>query len=115
MVERPTAGWREHVADETAEIAAGILDPDDAFAAGLFPAEMLAQTDEVLTRFERDVDDLVSHRWEPASDADIFAVIERTVKALNVVDARFDGAAYETGEREQLRAGRPNQSGAGAR
>jgi hypothetical protein len=102
MVERPTAGWHEQIAEEAAGIAAGTLDPDDAFASGLFPAEMLAQTDEVLNRFEEDVADLVSHRWEPATDADVFAVIERTVKALNVVNARFDGAAYETGERGQL-------------
>ncbi|MFC7277362.1 hypothetical protein ACFQS1_25500 [Paractinoplanes rhizophilus] len=102
MVQRPTAGWREQVDDEAAQIAAGALDLDDAFAAGLFPPEMLAQTDEVLTRFEQDVAELVSHRWEPATDTDIFAVIERTVKALNVVNARFGGAAYETGEREQL-------------
>ena len=63
---------------------------------------MLAQADEVLTRFEKGSADLVRHRWEPATDEDIRAVIERTVKALNVVDARFGGAACETGEREQL-------------
>ncbi|GAA2588412.1 hypothetical protein GCM10010435_78480 [Winogradskya consettensis] len=63
---------------------------------------MLAETDKALTRFEVDVADLVNHRWESATDTDIFAVVERTVKALNVVNARFDGAAYETEERDQL-------------
>jgi len=32
----------------------------------------------------------------------IFEVIEPTVKALTVVNARYDEAAYETGEREQF-------------
>jgi hypothetical protein len=102
MVERPTAGWREYVAAEAVEIAAGRLDPDDASAVRLFPAEMLALTDEVLAGLEADVAGLVSHRWGPATDAEIFAVIERTVKALNAVNARYNGAAYETDERERL-------------
>ncbi|WP_203871530.1 hypothetical protein [Plantactinospora endophytica] len=102
MMARPTAGWRAHVAAEAAEIAAGTLDPADASAARLFPAEMLARTDEVLTGFEADVASLVSHRWEPATDGEIFEVIERTVRALNAVNDRYDGAAYETEERERL-------------
>lgn len=63
---------------------------------------MLTQTDEVLTEFEADVAGLVSHRREPAADTDAFDVIERAVKALNAVNARFGEAAYETGEGEQL-------------
>nr|BFE76871.1 hypothetical protein GCM10020092_101720 [Actinoplanes digitatis] len=84
MVRRPTAGWREHVAAE------------------LFPEEMLDRTDEVLTAFEADVAALVEQRWEPATDTEIFEVIERTVRALNAVNDRHDGAAYETDERERL-------------
>ncbi|WP_212994357.1 hypothetical protein [Actinoplanes auranticolor] len=102
MVERPTAWWRENVAAEVAELAAGTLDPNEAFAAKLFPTEMLTDTEEVFDRFEADVVGLVDHRWEPATDEEIFDVIERTVKSLNVVNARYDGAAYKTGEREQL-------------
>ena len=45
---------------------------------------------------------LVNHRYQAAQDDEIFAVIERTVKALNAVNARYGGAAYETGERELL-------------
>ncbi len=102
MTERPTAAWRASVAAEARQLAAGTLDPDEAFAADLFPEDMLAETDEVLSEFERDVAALVEHRWAPASDSDIFRVIERTVRALNVVNDRHGGAAYETGEREQL-------------
>lgn len=71
MVRRPTAGWREHVAAE------------------LFPEEMLDRTDEVLTAFEADVAALVEQRWEPATDTEIFEVIERTVRALNAVNDRM--------------------------
>jgi len=102
MAERPTAWWREHVAAEAAEVAAGTLDPNDAGIADLFPEDMLARTDDVLAGFEADIAGLVDHRYEPATDAEIFEVIERTVRALNAVNARHDGAAYETGEREQL-------------
>jgi hypothetical protein len=102
VVERPTAWWRENVAAEATEIATGKRDPDDAGTAELFPEEMLVRTDEVLTAFEADVAGLIGHRWEPVTDAEVFEVIERTVRSLNAVNARFDGAAYETGEREQL-------------
>jgi hypothetical protein len=61
--------------------------------------EILVRTDEVLTRFDEDIADLASHRGEPADDAEIFALIERTVKALTVVNPRWRGA-YETGERD---------------
>jgi hypothetical protein len=56
----------------------------------------------VLDGFDADVADLVNHRWEPAADAEIFDVIERTVKALNAVNVQYDDAAYETDERELL-------------
>jgi hypothetical protein len=102
MVERPTAWWRERVAADAAEVAAGRLDTDDATAVRLFPAQMLVWTDGVLAGFEADVAGLVGHRRQPATDAEIFAVIERTVKALNAVNTRYNGAAYETDERERL-------------
>jgi hypothetical protein len=101
MVERPTAQWREQVADEKADVASGALDPDDAFAAELWPEPMIQETDGVLDRFDTAVADLVEHRFGAASDAEIFEVIRRVVLDLNEVDARHDGP-YETGEREQL-------------
>ena len=102
MIERPTDVWRKCVERDAAGIAAGTLDAQEAFAALLFPADMIRDTDEVLDGFETDVAGLVGHRSEPAADAEIFDVIERTVKELNAVNVKFDGAAYETGERELL-------------
>lgn len=102
MVERPSAVWRINVASETAALAAGTLGAEQAYAAELWPGEMIDETDEVLNCFEHDVADLVNHRSQAASDAEIFEVIERAVKALNAVNARFSEAGYETGEREEL-------------
>lgn len=102
MIKRPTAMWRDPVDDEAARVAAGTLDAAEAFAAKLFPVDMIRDTDEVLDEFLADVAGLVDHRWEPAADAEIFEVIERTVKALNAVNVKYDEAAYETGERELL-------------
>jgi hypothetical protein len=101
VVERPTSVWRERVAKDAADVAAGTLDPGDAVAAELWPDGMIRDTDEVFDAFVTDVAALVNHRWEPATDVEVFEVIERTVKALNAVGARH-GGAYETGEREQL-------------
>ncbi|MEU6368990.1 hypothetical protein ABZ876_25425 [Streptomyces sp. NPDC046931] len=42
MAERPTANWRQGIAEETEELAAGTLDPDCACMAGLFSEELLA-------------------------------------------------------------------------
>ncbi len=101
MVERPTAGWRDRVAEERAALAAGTLDPDDAFATEFWPDAMIRDTEDVFDRFDADVGNLVDHRAEVASDTEIFEVIRRVVVELNDVDARHDGP-FETGEREQL-------------
>jgi hypothetical protein len=63
---------------------------------------MVRDTGELFDGFEFDVAGLVDHRYQAVQDDEIFAVIERTVKALNAVNARYGGAAYETGERELL-------------
>jgi hypothetical protein len=102
MAQRPTALWRENVARDVAGLAAGTFDPDEAVAAQLFPDDLIRDTDEVLDGFDADVAGLVNHRYEPPGDTEIFEVIERTVKALNAVNIRYDEAAYETGERELL-------------
>jgi hypothetical protein len=102
MVERPTAVWREYVAEDIAGLAAGTLDPDDAVSARLWPDNLIRDTDEVLDRFEADVAGLVDHRPAPAEDTEIFEVIERTVEALNAINARHSDAGYETDERELL-------------
>ncbi|MDG4827270.1 hypothetical protein O7635_35950 [Asanoa sp. WMMD1127] len=99
MLVRPTAVWRETVAREAAALAAGSLDPADAFAVALWPEAMIRETEAVLDLFEDDVTHLVR---QPATDRELSAVIEVTVKALNAVNARHGGRAYETGERELL-------------
>ncbi|MFF3886855.1 hypothetical protein [Streptomyces sp. NPDC001914] len=97
MAERPTADWRDGIAEEAAEIAAGVLDPDCACMAGLFPEDLLVATDAVLDTFEGDLAGLAE-----ASDARILAVVERVVLALNSVNEAHGGGAFETDEREQL-------------
>jgi hypothetical protein len=97
VAERPSESWRRRVAADAAELAAGTLDSGEAYAAPLFPEPMLAETDEVLAAFEAEI------RWiGSATDEEVFGVIERTVLALNRVNDRYDGAAYETDEREML-------------
>ncbi|MFC6019050.1 hypothetical protein ACFP2T_22920 [Plantactinospora solaniradicis] len=97
MAERPSDSWRRQVVREAAELAAGTIDPECAYATQLFPEPMLADTDEVLAAFEAEI------RWvEPPADEEVFGVIERTVLALNRVNDRYEGAAYETDEREEL-------------
>ncbi|GLW57540.1 hypothetical protein Kpho01_55510 [Kitasatospora phosalacinea] len=85
------------MAAEAREVAAGRMEPGEAFLAELFPEALLTATDAVLQGFETDVRGLAG-----ASDEQVMAVVERVVLALNAVNESFDGAAYETGEREQL-------------
>jgi hypothetical protein len=56
---------------------------------------VLARTDEVLSSFESEVRALTD-----PSDEHVFGVVERVVLALNAVNRDYQGAAYETGERE---------------
>ncbi|MFG2045441.1 hypothetical protein [Dactylosporangium sp. NPDC048998] len=103
MVVRPTAVWRANVARDAANVAAGTLRPEDANAAILWSDDMIRETDKLLEWFEADVAGLVEHRWEPATDAEILEVVERTVVALNAANDSFEEIGYETDEREQLR------------
>jgi hypothetical protein len=97
VVERPTTSWRHGIAEEAAEIAAGILDPECACMAELFPEELLTATDTVLDAFEDELAGLGE-----AGDEQVFAVVERVVLALDAVDEAHDGSAFETDEREEL-------------
>ncbi|MFJ5268269.1 hypothetical protein [Streptomyces sp. NPDC088358] len=65
--------------------------------AGLFPEDLLAETDAVLDTFEGDLPGLAE-----VSDAQIFALVEGVVLALNAVNDAHNGGAFETDEREQL-------------
>ena len=97
MAVRPTDHWRQGIADEKREVASGQLDPDDAVMAHLYPDSMLLRTDGVLSSFESEVGAL-----SDPSDEHVFGMVERVVLALNAVNTEYHGAAYETGEREQL-------------
>jgi hypothetical protein len=66
-------------------------------SAELFPEPMLKRTDEVLAGFETEV----AAFTDPADD-DVFAAVKHVVLALNDVNDEYDGAAYETDERELL-------------
>jgi hypothetical protein len=97
MAERPTTNWRDGIAQEAEELAAGTLAPECACMAGLFPEELLTSTDAVLDTFEMELPGLGE-----ADDAQIFRVVERVVMALNAVNEAHNEGAYETDEREHL-------------
>jgi hypothetical protein len=97
MADRPTDYWREGIEDEARDVASGALDPECAVMAGLFPESLLSRTDKALAAFESDVRMLS----DPA-DEQVFQTIERLVLALNTINDDYGGAAYETGEREEL-------------
>ncbi|MDX3567850.1 hypothetical protein [Streptomyces sp. ID05-47C] len=97
MAERPTTNWREGVAAEAAELAAGNLDPGCAYMVDLYPDELLSATDAVLDAFEAELPPLTG-----GDDRQVFAVVERVVLALNAVNEAHDECAFETDEREQL-------------
>ncbi len=65
--------------------------------AGLFPENLLTATDAVLDTYEAEL-----ARLAEAEDAQILAVVERAVLALNAVNDAHNGSAFETGEREEL-------------
>lgn len=95
---RPTAEWRRRRAWDEAAVAAGTLDPAQAYAAQLYPDSMIASTDGVLAAYEGEVGGAAAGR----ADADLLAAVERVVVALNAVNEEHHGAAYETEERELL-------------
>jgi hypothetical protein len=73
------------VARDAADLAAGVIGPEEAVSARLWPDEMIRATVAVL-----------DHRWEAATDAEVLEVVERTVRALNGINRQLHGAAYET-------------------
>ncbi len=95
---RPTTDWRRRRAEEAAALAAGTLDPAEAYTAQLFPDSMIASTDAVLAGYEAELGSGSAGR----TDEELFGAVERVVLALNAVNEEYDGAAYETGEREEL-------------
>ncbi|MEU3552790.1 hypothetical protein [Streptomyces fragilis] len=97
MAVRPSQSWRDGVAEEIRELEAGTLDPECACMTVLFPEPLTEATEGVLAEFEAALAVI-----EQPTDAQVFASVERVVLALNAVNERFGGAAYETDEREEL-------------
>lgn len=97
MTETPSKHWRDSVAEEARKLAVGTLNVQDAFMTKLFPVSLLDATDDVLSAFESELRTLRS-----PSDDEVFAAVKRVMLALNAVNDRHAGAAYETGEREEL-------------
>ena len=94
MIERPTARWRREIAKQDADVAAGTLAHDEAYAVELWPPHFTAAVDGALDAYEREVQSLPA-----GSDDAIWAAVERVVLALNDAD---DEGHIETGEREEL-------------
>ncbi|WP_327684452.1 hypothetical protein [Streptomyces sp. NBC_00467] len=78
-------------------MAAGTLNAEDAFLAELYPGSLLDATVDALDAFESELRTL-----HGLSDHEVFEAVERVVLARNVINDQHDGAAYETGEREEL-------------
>ncbi|MGV9690800.1 hypothetical protein ACWDUX_17000 [Streptomyces sp. NPDC003444] len=99
MANRPPENWRAWMAEVARDVEAGILEPECAGAAEIYPESLLRATDSALDAFEVEVRGLL----EP-SDDEVFGTVERVVLALNTVDgdASHGGAGYCTEEREQL-------------
>ncbi|MFF6868971.1 hypothetical protein [Streptomyces sp. NPDC012450] len=99
MANRPPENWRAWMAEVARDVEAGILEPECAGAAEIYPESLLKATDSALDAFEVEVRGLL----EP-SDDEVLGTVERVVLALNTVDgdASHGGAGYCTEEREQL-------------
>ncbi|MFF0480203.1 hypothetical protein [Streptomyces sp. NPDC004435] len=99
MVNRPPENWRAWMAEVARDVEAGILGPECAGGAEMYPESLLRATDSVLEAFEAEVRGLLG-----PSDDEVFGAVERVVLALNAVDgdASHGGAGYCTEEREQL-------------
>ncbi|MFC7918513.1 hypothetical protein [Streptomyces cinereoruber] len=99
MANRPPENWRAWMAQVARDVEAGILGPECADAAEMYPDSFLRATDSALEAFEAEMRGLAS-----PSDDEVFGAVERVVLALNAVDEDpgHDGAGYCTDEREQL-------------
>jgi hypothetical protein len=101
VASRPSDLWRRRVEEEeAAEVARGVLPPDETAVARFWPESLLASTDAALATFEDELRALSS-----ASDADVLGAVKRVMLALNEVNAQQGRAGlvgYETDEREEL-------------
>jgi hypothetical protein len=94
MSERPSQQWSRTVTTQEAEVAAGTLSPEQAYASELWPAPFTAGVDAVLEAYERAIRD------GPRTDEALWSAVERAVLGLNALDEQH--SRIETGEREAL-------------
>jgi hypothetical protein len=100
MAIRPSTIWQQQADEQTAEIAAGTLAPDQAYAFTLWPESLRVETDAALAAFEGELRALAS-----PTDDEILAVVRRCVLVLNDINERHESSGligYETGERDEL-------------
>jgi hypothetical protein len=100
VVTRPSDEWQRLVEEQAAELAAGTLSPDDAYAAVLWPESLRVSTSAALASFEREL-----HALASPSDAEVLDIVQRLVVALNKIHGlhlRSGSISYETGERDEL-------------
>ncbi|MFH8838980.1 hypothetical protein [Streptomyces sp. NPDC017868] len=81
------------------DVDAGILEPECAGVAEMYPESLLRATDSALEAFEAELRGLVKPSGE-----EVFRAVEKVVLALNAVDRDplHKGARFCTEEREQL-------------
>jgi hypothetical protein len=96
MIERLTHRWRQETAKQEAEVAAGTLAPDAAYALTFFPPAFVTAVDAALAAYEQEIAGL-----RPPADEAVWAAVERVVTALNDIDEEFDHH-IETMTREEL-------------
>jgi hypothetical protein len=97
---RPSERWRKRAEEQTAEVARGVLPPEQAFALTLWPESLIVSTTGALATFEDELHELAS-----ASDDQVLDVVRSVVLALNKINDehfRTGKMGYETGEREEL-------------
>jgi hypothetical protein len=79
-----------------AAVAGGTLDPDEAFAANLWPESLITSTDSAFDNFEGVLTSL-----DVTNDTAVLDTIRDFVLVLNLIsDRNYPG--YETGERDEL-------------
>lgn len=98
MATRPTQRWRAEVLKQTAEIAAGTLDPaaPEAFATRLWPLPMVDDVDVVFDGFEEELRRLA----EPPDIGEALVLLRTVIGGLNCVHDDYN--VWETSEREDL-------------
>ncbi|MEV6679711.1 hypothetical protein AB0N09_23060 [Streptomyces erythrochromogenes] len=99
MASKPPEDWRAYMAETAREVAAGILPPECAGVAELYPESLLRVTDAALEVFDGEVRAL-----RDPSDEAVFGTVERVVLVLNAIDRdnQHGGPHFCTEEREQL-------------